>query len=98
MIDIKRLMEDIEAMAAIGARPDGGVSREALEAVWRMGQHPKCRGMDIVEIATARKRGLTSEAHTAPSGDGSAMCRPRRSLTFSLTQSGLPCRMVLVSV
>ena len=30
MIDNKRLMDDIEAMAAIGARPDGGVSREAL--------------------------------------------------------------------
>lgn len=30
MIDIKRLMDDIEAMAAIGARPDGGVCREAL--------------------------------------------------------------------
>ena len=30
MIDIERLMDNIEAMAAIGARPDGGVCREAL--------------------------------------------------------------------
>ncbi|MFO7781495.1 MAG: Zn-dependent hydrolase [Spirochaetia bacterium] len=30
MIDIKRLMDDIETMAAIGARPDGGLCREAL--------------------------------------------------------------------
>ncbi len=29
----------------------GLTSFQALETVWRIGQHPKCRGMDIVEVA-----------------------------------------------
>jgi formimidoylglutamase len=29
----------------------GLTSFQALETVWRIGQHPKCRGMDLVEVA-----------------------------------------------
>jgi len=31
--------------------PGGLTSHQALEAVWLIGQHPLCRGMDLVEVA-----------------------------------------------
>ncbi|NBF40654.1 MAG: agmatinase [Spirochaetes bacterium] len=43
---------DLAHIPGTNAPNAGGLSSfQALEAVWRMGQHPKCRGMDIVEIA-----------------------------------------------
>ena len=39
-------------MPGTNAPSAGGLtSFQALETVWRIGQHPKCRGMDIVEVA-----------------------------------------------
>ena len=43
---------DLAHIPGTNAPNAGGLSSfQALEAVWSMGQHPKCRGMDIVEIA-----------------------------------------------
>ncbi len=41
-------------MPGTNAPSAGGLtSFQALETVWRIGQHPKCRGMDIVELKNA---------------------------------------------
>ena len=41
--------------------PGGLTGYEALEAVWQIGQHPKCRGMDILEVSPPLDvQGLTS--------------------------------------
>jgi len=43
---------DLAHVPGTNAPNAGGLSSfQALESVWRMGQHPKCRGMDIVEVA-----------------------------------------------
>lgn len=43
----------------------GLTSFQALEAVWRLGQHPKCRGMDLVEVAPPLDQGNVSSIMAA---------------------------------
>jgi formimidoylglutamase len=49
-IDIDGL--DLSVAPGTCAPSPGGLSAyEALEMIWQIGQHPKCRGLDLVEVA-----------------------------------------------
>jgi N-carbamoyl-L-amino-acid hydrolase len=73
MIDIERLMDDIEAMAAIGARPDGGVCREALSPADMEGRAYLQRRMEAaglsVRVDAAGNIIGRREADTAGAGE-----------------------------
>ena len=52
---------DLAHVPGTNAPNAGGLSSfQALEAVWRIGQHPKCRGMDMVEVAPSLDSGNVS--------------------------------------
>ncbi|MFA5810180.1 MAG: arginase family protein, partial [Thermoleophilia bacterium] len=43
---------DLSAAPGTCAPSPGGLTQyEALEIVWQVGQHPLCRGMDVMEVA-----------------------------------------------
>lgn len=44
-------VELAHAPGTCAPNPGGLTAYEALEAVWRIGQHPKCRGMDLLEVS-----------------------------------------------
>ncbi len=44
-------VELAHAPGTCAPNPGGLTAYESLEAVWQLGQHPKCRGMDILEVA-----------------------------------------------
>lgn len=52
---------DLAHVPGTNAPNAGGLSSfQALEAVWRIGQHPKCRAMDMVEVAPSLDCGNVS--------------------------------------
>ncbi len=52
---------DLAHVPGTNAPNAGGLSSfQALEAVWRIGSHPKCRGMDMVEVAPSLDAGNVS--------------------------------------
>lgn len=44
-------VELAHAPGTCAPNPGGLTAYEALEAVWQIGQHPKCRGIDILEVS-----------------------------------------------
>ena len=44
-------VELAHAPGTCAPNPGGLTAYEALEAVWQVGQHPSCRGMDILEVS-----------------------------------------------